>query len=272
VARGRYSEALDAFDGAEKLAATLARPHTLATSMRARMLQTLVRLGQTGPAEQALAGLDAGERDSAEIRIATAALRLATGDPRAAAEVLAPVLDGSVAKIRLMRVVTALLLEARARDALRDQAAAGRALERALAITESNGMLLPFLLDPVPALLDRHSRAGTAYPALISRILAIPPGGPRGYGGAGSPPVSRGGLGGIVPPGRAELTDSETRVLRYLPTHLTVHDIANELFLSVNTVNTHRRHVYAKLGVHSRHEAVDRARALGLLAPSPRRS
>jgi LuxR family maltose regulon positive regulatory protein len=64
------------------------------------------------------------------------------------------------------------------------------------------------------------------------------------------------------------LTDSETRILRYLPTHLTVHDIANELFLSVNTVNTHRRHLYAKLGVHSRHEAVDRARTLGLLAPS----
>ena len=69
-----------------------------------------------------------------------------------------------------------------------------------------------------------------------------------------------------------QLTDSETRVLRYLPTHLTVHDIANELFLSANTVNTHRRHLYAKLGVHSRHEAVDRARALGLLAPSVRRA
>jgi LuxR family transcriptional regulator, maltose regulon positive regulatory protein len=51
-----------------------------------------------------------------------------------------------------------------------------------------------------------------------------------------------------------------------------VHDIANELFLSVNTVNTPRRHLYATLGVHSRHEAVDRARALGLLAPSVRRA
>ena len=85
----------------------------------------------------------------------------------------------------------------------------------------------------------------------------------------------RRGLGEIVPPVvtvTEQLTDSETRVLRYLPTHLTMHDIASELFLSVNTVNTHRRHVYTKLGVHSRHEAVDRARALGLLAPLARRA
>jgi LuxR family transcriptional regulator, maltose regulon positive regulatory protein len=83
---------------------------------------------------------------------------------------------------------------------------------------------------------------------------------------------SRGGLGGIVPPSVTEqLTDSETRVLRYLPTHLTTHEIADELHVSVNTVSTHRLHLYAKLGVRSRHEAVDRARALGLLAPSARR-
>jgi LuxR family transcriptional regulator, maltose regulon positive regulatory protein len=69
-----------------------------------------------------------------------------------------------------------------------------------------------------------------------------------------------------------QLTDSETRILRYLPTHLTAPEIANELFLSVNTVSTHTRHLYAKLGVHSRHEAVDRARALGLLAISARRT
>ena len=68
------------------------------------------------------------------------------------------------------------------------------------------------------------------------------------------------------------LTDSETRVLRYLPTHLTVQDIANELCLSVNTVSTHRRHLYAKLRVYTRNEAVDHARALGLLAPAARRA
>ncbi len=69
-----------------------------------------------------------------------------------------------------------------------------------------------------------------------------------------------------------QLTDSEARVLRYLPTNLTGPEIAAELWLSVNTVGTHTRHLYAKLGVHSRQEAVDRARALGLLAPSARRA
>jgi len=85
--------------------------------------------------------------------------------------------------------------------------------------------------------------------------------------------VSSGGQGRVVPSTvTGQLTDSETRILRYLPTHLTTPEIANELFLSVNTVSTHKRHLFAKLGVHSRHDAVDRARALGLLVPSARRA
>ena len=67
------------------------------------------------------------------------------------------------------------------------------------------------------------------------------------------------------------LTESEIRVLRYLPTNLSAREIADELFLSWYTVKTHMRHLYAKLGTHTRHETVDRARALGLLAPSPHR-
>jgi LuxR family maltose regulon positive regulatory protein len=67
------------------------------------------------------------------------------------------------------------------------------------------------------------------------------------------------------------LTHSETRVLRYLPTHLGTPEIAAELFLSANTVKTHLRHLYRKLGAHNRREAVQRARAMGLLtAPSGR--
>ena len=266
LARGRHQEALAAFGDAQKLAAALAGPHPLATSMRARTAQTLARLGQTGPAAQALADLDQDEQGSAEMGIATAALRLAAGDPQAAADALAPVLDRQVPAARPVRMVTALLLQAQATDALGDHAAAGAVLEQALAITESDGILLPFLLDPAPALLERHRRNGTAHPALIAQILGLPE-------GPGRPRVSRGGLGGIVPPRvTAQLTDSETRVLRYLPTHLTAPEIASELFLSANTVNTHTRRLYAKLGVHSRHQAVDRARALGLLAPTTRRT
>ena len=59
-------------------------------------------------------------------------------------------------------------------------------------------------------------------------------------------------------------------MLRYLPTSLPVPEIAGQLSLSVNTVRTHIRHPYEKLGAHSRTEAVERARALGLLAPASR--
>jgi LuxR family transcriptional regulator, maltose regulon positive regulatory protein len=66
------------------------------------------------------------------------------------------------------------------------------------------------------------------------------------------------------------LRESEIRILRYLPTNLSAPEIAQELFLSPNTVKTHIRHLYDKLGTHRRTDAVERARALGLLAPSRR--
>jgi LuxR family transcriptional regulator, maltose regulon positive regulatory protein len=52
---------------------------------------------------------------------------------------------------------------------------------------------------------------------------------------------------------------------------LSTPEIASELYVSPNTVKTHVRHLYAKLGTHQRREAVARARTLGLLAPAGRR-
>jgi LuxR family maltose regulon positive regulatory protein len=67
-----------------------------------------------------------------------------------------------------------------------------------------------------------------------------------------------------LPPWEA-LSPAESRVLRYLPTLLSLREIGDELYLSVNTVKAHVRHIYVKLEVHSRRGAVERARALGLL-------
>jgi LuxR family maltose regulon positive regulatory protein len=282
---GRYQEAMADLQAIEQLAGTLITQQTFATWMRAHILQALVRLGQTESAEATLAGLDEQERDSAEMRAALASLRLAQHDPQAAMTALAPIIDGSISAVPALWMVTAVLLEAIARDALGDPDAAGRALERALELAERDRVLIPFLICPAPGLLQRHARQRTGHAALIADILSLlTSGGPGEYGGAGSPSQwgsggmgppgrnSRGDLGGIAPPGMIEpLSQAETRVLRYLPASLTVVEIANKLSLSENTVRTHMRHVYDKLGAHRRHEVVERARTLGLLAPSTRR-
>ena len=228
--------------------------------------------GLHAAAGQFLAGLGEQDRDRGEIRVAAAALRLAQGDPQGALAALAPVDENPVAEDYwgLWRG-RAGVLEALARDALGDSDAADAALERALDLSERSGDLTPFLSYPAAGLLERHARHRTAHAALVAEIRGLLA--PGGYGGTGSPSMSRGGLGGIVRPGLTQpllepLSGSEARVLRYLPTNLTGPEIARELSVFTNTVKTHIRHLYAKFGTHHRAEAVDLARALGLLAPA----
>jgi len=257
LVRGRDADALAAFLAAERLAGRLAAPHLLITRTRAWLLDVLVRLGDSERAEQALAGLGEQERERGEIRIATAMLRLAQGDPSAAAAALAPVLDASAPVHRASWLAQAFLLEAIARDALGDPDAAGNALERALDLAEPDGVLAPFLLSPAPGLLERQARRRTANAALIGEILS------RLAGRTPAPPPAE------REPPLEPITDSEIRILRYLPTNLTAPEIARELYVSHDTVKTHIRSLYAKLGTHRRADTVARARALGLLAPSP---
>ena len=257
LARGRGQQALGAFQAVERLAELLLTP--IAPRMRAFRLQTLVQLGETQRVQQSLDRLEEQERDIGEMRIALAALQLAQDEPEAATVTLAPVLDGSAPVMNpRVWVVQAFLLEAIAQDALGDAAAAERALERALDLAEPDRVLLPFLLHPAPGLLEHHPRHRTAHAALIAEILNLLAGREPGSGRGEAKPL------------REPLTDSETRVLRYLPTNLSVQEIAGELYVSANTVKTHVRHLYAKLGTHARGEAVERARAVGLLAPSSR--
>jgi LuxR family maltose regulon positive regulatory protein len=255
LARGRDQEALALLRAAMRLDELLAAPHALAPHVRAHMLRAMLRLGEAGRVEQALSEIDDERRESSEMRKATAALRLAQDDPQAATTVLAPVLDGSVPVAHRAYLVEALLLEAIARDALGDAGAAARALEGALDLAEPDGVLWPFLVHPAPELLERHSRHRTTHTSLVSEIRGLL---------AGRRPASLGEPEPLLEP----LSQSETRVLRYLPTNLSAPEIAGELYVAVSTVKTHVKHIYGKLGVHCRAEAVKRARAVGLLAPS----
>jgi len=260
LARGRDADALAAFQAADRLAGRLAEPSLTVLPNRSSLVQTLVRLGETDRAEQALAALADQDRDAGVMRISLAALRLAQDEPHEAIAALAPVLDGSAPVPWPGWLAQAFLLEAIARDAAGDPAAVGRALERALDLVEPEGILFWFLLHPAPGLLERHVRQRTAHAALIADILSLLAGRKLA-----SPPAG-------PPPPLEALSGSELRVLRYLPTNLTVPEIARELYVSRNTVKAHTRSLYTKLGTHTRAEAVARARALGLLAPSPLRS
>jgi LuxR family transcriptional regulator, maltose regulon positive regulatory protein len=272
VVRGCDQQALAAFQAADQLAGLLAAPHLLVPRARAQLLLALLRTGQTERAEKTLADLDDQDRDRGEVRIATAALRLARRDPRAASAALAPVLDGSAPVSGPTWLVQAFLLEATARDALGNPAAAEHAVERALTLAEQDRPLTAFILQPAPGLLQRHARVCAKHAGLITDILRLLPDqhAPQTASfAAGQEPAQ------AAPPLQAitrltePISPGESRVLRYLPTNLSTPEIARELSLSINTVRTHTRHVFAKLGVHRRTDAVTRARALGLLTPSP---
>ena len=120
---------------------------------------------------------------------------------------------------------------------------------------------MPFLLHPASELLERHARQGTAHPALTWKIIRVLGGSTPAAPAAGTPEQ--------LP---EALSQAEARVLRFLQTSLSAPEIARELYVSVNTVRTHMRDLYDKLGPHRRLEALDRARALGLLAPAPQRA
>jgi LuxR family transcriptional regulator, maltose regulon positive regulatory protein len=168
----------------------------------------------------------------------------------------ADVFDGSVPRAYLLWAA-ALLLEAIADDAPGDPNASAVALVRDLGLAEPDRALFPALIRVALGLSECRTGQGTAEAALAGEIAGL----------LGEVKRSASAAGGPTWPGE-RLTDSETRVLRYLPTYLGAAEIAAELHLSANTVKTHLRHLYRKLGAHSRQEAVQRARAIGLLTGS----
>jgi len=218
------------------------------------LLATQARLGMTGEARAGLAALDDEQASSGEAGNAHAMICLAEGDPAAALGALRDVLDDTAPVTGYVTVVEAQLLAGLAYQALGDQRAANQAAERALALAESDRLMLPFAMTGSRKLLEALPRHQTAHAALLTDIFDLLNGSSAAARGQRSSPPSE------------ELSPGELRVLRYLPTNLSRPEIASELSVSVNTVSTHIRSIYAKLGTEDRSAAVRRARELRLLS------
>jgi len=252
--RGRHREALEEFSTAERLQTQLAGWHTLASQLAGWTLATQARLGMSGEAGACLAALADERANLGEIRNAAALICLAEGNPAGALGALHDVLDGTAPVIGDGTIIEAHLLSALAHHKLGDHRAANQATERALALAEPDRLVLPFAMKGSRELLEALPRHETAHAALLTDILDVVHG--SSLMARDQPP----------PPPTEDLSPSELRVLRYLPTNFSRPEIARELSVSVNTVNTHIRNIYAKLQASDRSAAVERARELRLLS------
>jgi LuxR family maltose regulon positive regulatory protein len=149
---------------------------------------------------------------------------------------------------RAVTQVELLLLKAEAMTALGEDEKALEVLEKALEIGERAGYLRTFLDQgqPVRELLGKTPP--TEY--VRSLLTAF----------EGQVPQRKETPQPLIDP----LSERELEVLRLLPTNLTTPEIAEELFIGVNTVRSHIKSIYGKLGVHKRSEAVSSAKELGL--------
>ena len=256
AARGRNHEALEEFSAAEYLHSQLAGTHVLAGQVTGWMLATRARLGLTSEASTALAALSNEQAASGELGNARAVICLAEGDPAGSLGAVRDVLNGTAPVIGYVTVVEAHLLAGLAHRELGDHRTANQSTERALALAEDDRLVLPFAMTDSRELLEALPVHETAHAALLADILDVLP----------CPPATSGQYSEQL---AKELSPGELRVLRYLPTNRSRQEIADELSVSVNTVSTHLRRIYAKLGANDRSVAVHRARELRLLTSQP---
>jgi LuxR family maltose regulon positive regulatory protein len=161
---------------------------------------------------------------------------------------------------RMGSVIETLVLQALAHEAQDNVPLALGPLERALALAEPEGYVRIFVDEgqPMARLLYEAVTRGVA-PDHARRVLAAFP---------SAEPEQTDSLTTQAP--KSDLTEPlserELEVLELIAEGLTNREIAARLYLSLNTVKGHTRNIYSKLGVHSRTQAVARARTFGILS------
>jgi LuxR family transcriptional regulator, maltose regulon positive regulatory protein len=181
-----------------------------------------------------------------EVSLLKAWTAAAEGRYEAARAMVAPVLEPDASILLPHTLAEAHLIEAETALQADDPAAGRAALERALAHAEPIGVARPFALaGPCTQQLLTSRFAGNGTGPFATRVAAA--------------------RAAVVPDAAALLSERELAVLALLPSLLNAREIAAEFTVSVNTVKSHIRSIYAKLGVSSRRDAVLQAHDRGLL-------
>ncbi|MGC9467258.1 MAG: LuxR C-terminal-related transcriptional regulator [Anaerolineae bacterium] len=185
-------------------------------------------------------------------------VRLAQGDPACAVRLTSRIIASATADARFGRVIEALVVQALALDAHGRREDALSSLSSALARAEPEGYVRTFvdhgepmrrLLQALEGSTDYVMRLLTVFEAASPAAIEMP---------AASPAPPRGEL-------IESLTDREVEVLGLMAEGLTNQEIADRLYISINTVKTHAKRIYDKLDVRNRAQATVVATELRLL-------
>jgi len=205
-----------------------------------------VLLGHPTAARTVLGWLDERTGDNAELVMMRAWAETAGGRHEHARTMIRAVLDGSAPALLPHTVVEGWLLETSIAASAGERPAARHALQSALALAEPLGALRPFTQahpNVRELLVHQHGSFGACHEFADQALAA-------GAGHQGQ---------------KAMLSEREITVLGLLPTMMSLDEIALDLTVSVNTVKSHVRSIYTKLGVSSRRLAVLAAHERGLL-------
>jgi LuxR family maltose regulon positive regulatory protein len=173
------------------------------------------------------------------------------------------VIEKTVASGRNATTIQVLLIQALANHAQGDMDQALTTLERALYLAEPEGAIRLFLDEgePMAELLEAFSKQPSTIGREFLDVIL------DGFRASHMPSESTRIEDRIVKDGDLvePLSERELEVLRLLAAGLSYREIAEELYVSINTVKAHAKNIYSKLGVHGRMQAAQRAQELSLI-------